>query len=101
MAKTKPRLKKGKRSKSPPGTKRRKDGRLIKGTASLNPKGRPPGNSYFDEFRIALSAVERNKKQTLLRRFIERAWENDKILSSVVDRMLPKLSSMQIGGGSV
>ena len=101
MAKAKPRLPKSRRSKSPAGVKRNSKGQLAKGGTSLNPAGRRPGtHSFLDELRCAMSEVERQKRKTLLMQFCERAYESDKVLCSLVDRLVPQLKSMEFTGAA-
>jgi len=94
----KPRAKKSQRSKSPPSTKRAADGKLVKGSASLNPKGRPRGHSFLDELRCAMATVEKQQRRTLLEEFCKRAYESDRVLVSLIDRLVPRLSSVQVEG---
>jgi hypothetical protein len=95
----KPRAKKGKRKPDPPGVKRER-GTLIKGTASLNPQGRPRGHSFLDELRTAMTTVEKEKRRTLLEQFCRRAYESDRVLCSLVDRLVPALRSMEFTGAA-
>jgi len=94
----KPRKKKSERSKSPPGVKRGPDGKIVKGSVSLNPAGRPRGHSFLDELRVAMSVVEKEKRRTLLEEFCKRAFTSDRVLIALIDRLVPRLSSIQVEG---
>jgi len=64
--------------------------RFKKGEVS-NAKGRPPENRIFLK---ALHEVEKEKKKTLYKHAIEKAYTSDLILKCLLDKMLPDLKQL-------
>lgn len=59
---------------------------------SGNPKGRPLGskNSFsIERFKKALKEVEKQKEISLLKHFINRAYESDQVLVALMKKVLP------------
>lgn len=79
---------------------RDKKGRWKKGTAP-NPKGRPKGSTNkipWSDLQKALKEVEKEKGKTLIKHFIERAFDDDGVMVSAMKKMLPDLKSIDIEG---
>ncbi|MHC4535464.1 MAG: DUF5681 domain-containing protein [Planctomycetota bacterium] len=70
-------------------------GRFMKGY-SANPAGRPKGTSFMDEYVQALRETEKNKRKSLLRHFIEKAYEDNRVLIAAVDKILPSLKAIDM-----
>jgi Family of unknown function (DUF5681) len=71
--------------------------RLNKGAwaagQSGNPNGRPRNALTLDELATAVRAVEKKKKQTLIKHFVERAYVNDTLLLGLFKKFIPDLAS--------
>lgn len=65
---------------------RDENGRFIKGYTG-NKRGRTPGVSYND-FIVALKSVESKRKLKILEHFINRAFDDDKVLIAVMKKLL-------------
>ena len=80
---------------------RASNGRFKKGGSVGNPKGRPKGSTNkipLKDFKEALSKVEKEKGKTLMKHFIERAFEEDAVMVSAIKKLLPDLKSIDIQG---
>lgn len=73
------------------------DGKFLPGTGG-NPLGRPRGTSFMDTFKLALKEVEKEKRKSLLRHFIEQAYVDNRVLIAAIDRILPALQSIAFAG---
>ena len=83
-------------SPTPPNIVKRDDkGHMLPGQR-LNPGGRPPGSNFLQEFIDAKNCVEKEKKQSLLKHFLRRAWESDKVLIACVEKILPSLRAIEL-----
>jgi hypothetical protein len=60
---------------------------------SGNPKGRPRGRTTFSlsSFQQAIEAVEERKKKSLFEHAIEQAYEDNKVLVAVLNKIVPSL----------
>lgn len=74
-------------------------GRLLPGGLSINPGGRKKGDSFMDEFKQAMKEVEKSKRKSLLKHFVEKAYDDNRILVACIDRILPALKAVEISGG--
>lgn len=75
-------------------TARKKDGTWQKGQS-----GNPSGNKRVSERQLlwdAIHKVEKDKKETVLEVFVKRAWEDNRVLVALVDRLIPKLTSQEV-----
>lgn len=71
-------------------------GQFLKGVSG-NPNGASKGwISYRAEFDAILRDVEKKTGKKILRLFIERAYEDPKVMMAVVDKMLPSLKSVEM-----
>ena len=90
-------VKQGKKKKAPGEGRDPKNGRFLPGISG-NPQGRKLGSGYMEEFRRVLADKEKAKKKTILGHLIERAFDDDRVLIAVVDRMLPTLKAIEMSG---
>lgn len=59
---------------------------------SGNPKGRPrKGNSALEALEKAIKTVEKRKKKKLFALFVEKAYEDEKVLIALIKKVLPDL----------
>ncbi len=61
---------------------------------SACPTGRPKGckNKFsLEAFQEALNVVEKNKKKSLYRHIIERAFDDDRVLIALISRIVPAI----------
>jgi len=68
---------------------------------SPNPVGRPKGSNKrysIDELRNAIKKVEKVKGTTLLLHYIEKAFSDEKVLVSVMRKLLPDLRHVNVEG---
>ncbi len=77
---------------------RTSQGKLMTGSGSLNPRGRKKGDTFMDEFRLAMRTVQRRKRKSLLEHFLEKAYSDNRVLIACVDRILPALKSVEVYG---
>lgn len=64
---------------------------------SGNPNGRPKGSKNRYSLENLLDAIERREKKTKTNFFdfvLERAYENDKVLMQVVDKIIPNAGAL-------
>jgi len=67
---------------------------------SGNPKGKPKGRkSGFtkEEFLKAVRDVEQVKGKNLLRHYVRRALEDDRVLMALMNKVLPDLTQADLG----
>ena len=69
------------------------DGKFKPGTSG-NPAGRPR-KPEIALLREAISKVQANKEKDLLEHYVERAFENDRVLVALGKKIIPDLSSVQ------
>ena len=68
------------------------NGQFAKGCVPKSP-GRPKGAiGWQRELELALRTVEKAKKKGLVQHAVERAYDSDKVLPHVLDRVVPKLA---------
>lgn len=70
------------------GENRDEFGRFRKGHTG-NPKGRPKGTRYLNLLESVIDEVENEKGESLVKRLVDRAYEDDKILMFVFNKILP------------
>lgn len=75
--------------------KRNEKGQIVAGSGANNPKGRPKGISFMDDFRVAIQTVQRQKRVSLLEHFVSKAYEDKRVLIACIDRLLPALKAVQ------
>ena len=70
--------------------KRDKNGRVLPGSAGINPAGRPPDKIVINEKAIldSLHTVEEAKKKPFLIHLWERAFKNDSIAKAMLDKFV-------------
>ena len=62
---------------------------LPKGRTN-NPNGRPrTGEAFVEQLRIALETVAKKKGKTLIQHAVERAYEDDMVLTALLKKILP------------
>lgn len=71
------------------------NGQLLPGTPSIS-TGRPKDRSFMDDFRQAIREVEKEKRLSLLKRFVRKAYDDNRVMISCIDRLLPALKAIQI-----
>lgn len=68
---------------------------------SGNPKGRPK-SPEVEELRAAIREVEKGKKTKLLKHFVKKAYEDNRVLIALMKKILPDISQssgdLNIGG---
>jgi CRISPR/Cas system CSM-associated protein Csm2 small subunit len=68
----------------------------IKGKTN-NPKGRPPaGEAFIEQLRVAISEVAIEKKKTLMRHAVERAYTEDSVLIAMLKKLIPDLTETDL-----
>lgn len=62
-----------------------------------NPNGRPPaGESFVEQLREAVKVVGKEKKKTLMRHAVERAYEEDSVLIAMMRKLIPDLNETDV-----
>jgi hypothetical protein len=61
--------------------------------------GRPRGSAYIEDLRQAIEEVEAEKKKSLWKRLVERAFIKDSVLIAIVKKFIPDLKSLEIKDG--
>ena len=70
---------------------------LYKPGVSGNPAGRPKGTrNYATLLEEALNEYETETGRNILRRYIERAFTNDRILISVIKKLIPDKQQLEL-----
>jgi len=68
---------------------------------SGNPKGKKKGTvDFLTEFKAALKVVEKKKKKSLIQHAVEKAYESDTILVSLLRKMLPEVNILSDPDGN-
>lgn len=83
--------------------KRRDDGTLKKGYTA-NPEGRGAGVDTLSKLQDAMKRVSKEKGLSLVEHFVRRAYRDDKVLKSLMKKLIPDLervdSRILLQGGS-
>lgn len=60
--------------------------------------GRPKGSAYMDELKQAIKEVEKEKKKSLFKRVIERAYISDSVMIAVLKKFVPDKVKQELEG---
>jgi len=72
-----------------------------KGHPKTPGSGRPKGSKNklsINELKEAIAKVENKKGKILLQHYVERAFENDRVLMNIIKKLLPDLKSIEVLG---
>lgn len=62
---------------------------------SGNPRGRPKGKTSKADLEKAIVAYQKKHHKNLLSHFIKRAFENDKVLITLIKKFIPDMQHVQ------
>jgi hypothetical protein len=87
------------RDKKTTGVKRDSSGRIVKGSASPNPCGRPRGvSNRKGKLSEALEDIEKGLGDKLLRQYVKVAQEDATTLRHLIERIYPSLKAIEVEG---